>query len=137
MIIKVRREENVFYSLLTFMLYFDNSIDRTDLRTGSTLSTFILLYDIFFLAFFNGVCGAFFGTCSARHTVIINFIRHCSHLLTVRSPLFPSLLHQSPHRFVRRRYLWSFAPGSATDVIHPRKYLSLFPSCAIFLWFLS
>jgi hypothetical protein len=129
---KPRREDNTFSSLLTFTLHFNNSINRTDLRTGSTLSTFILLYGIFFLALFDGICGAFFGTCAARHTVI----RHCSHLLTVRSPLFPSLLSQSPHRLVRRRYLLSFAPRPASDAIHPRKSLSLFPSLAIFLWFL-
>ena len=115
------------YLLLPHRLYLNDRIHWADLHTGPTLSAFILLYDIFLLAFLDGVCGAFLSTGSARHALIIDLIRHCSHLLTIIFPLFPSLLPQSPHLFFRRRYPLSFVPDSASDVIHPRKYPSPFP----------
>ena len=119
------------YVLLPHDLYFNDCIHWADLHAGPTLSAFILIYDIFLFTFSDGVCGALLGTRSTCHALIIDLIRHVTHLLTVRSPLFLSLLPQSLHRFVRRRYPLSFVPDAATDATHPRKYPSPSPSCAI------
>jgi hypothetical protein len=123
--------------LLPRHLYLNNCIHWADLHTGPTLSAFILVYDVFFLAFFDGICRTLLGAGSARHTLISDFIRHSSHLLTVRSPLFPFLFLQSPHRFVRRRCQLSFVPDPAIDATHPRKFPFPSPLCAMFQWFLS
>jgi hypothetical protein len=80
MIFKSVREQKI---LLPHQLYFNDRIHWADLRTGAAFSACVLIYDIFLLAFFNGVCGALLGTGSARHTFIIDLIRHRSHLLTV------------------------------------------------------
>jgi hypothetical protein len=71
------------YLLLPHHLYLNNRIYWADLRAGPALSACILIYDIFFLAFFNGVCGTLLGAGSASHTLIVDLIRHRSHLLAI------------------------------------------------------
>jgi hypothetical protein len=80
MILKRVREQKI---LLPHHLYLNDRIYWADLHTSPTLSAHILVYDIFILAFFNGVCGALLGAGSARHTLIIDLIHHRSHLLTL------------------------------------------------------
>jgi hypothetical protein len=80
MILKSVREQKI---LLPHYLYLSDRIHRADLHAGATLSACILIYNIFILTFLNGVCGALLCAGSARHTLIIDLIRHRSHLLTV------------------------------------------------------
>ena len=80
MILKRVREQKI---LLPHYLYLNDRIHWADFHAGAALSACILIYDIFILAFLNGVCGALLGAGSARHTLIIDLIRHCFHLLTV------------------------------------------------------
>jgi hypothetical protein len=81
MILKRVREQKIL--LPHYYLYLNDRIHWADLHAGAALSACIMIYDIFILAFINGVCGALLGTGSARHTLIIDLIRHRSHLLTV------------------------------------------------------
>jgi hypothetical protein len=64
-------------------LYLNDRIHWADLHTGSALSAYILIYDIFILAFLNGICGAFLGAGPARHALIIDLVGHRSHLLAI------------------------------------------------------
>jgi hypothetical protein len=80
MILKRVREQKI---LLPHCLYFNDRIHWADFHASAALSACILIYDIFFLAFLNGVCGALLGAGSASHTLIIDLVRHRSHLLTV------------------------------------------------------
>ena len=80
MILKRVREQKI---LLPQYLYLHDRIHWADLHAGAALSACILIYDIFILAFINGVCGALLGAGSARHTLIIDLIHHRSHPLTV------------------------------------------------------
>jgi hypothetical protein len=80
MILKRMREQKM---LLPHYLYLNDRIYWADLHTGAALSACILIYDIFILAFINGVCGALLSAGSARHTLIIDLVRHRSHLLAV------------------------------------------------------
>ena len=80
MILKRMKEQKI---LLPHYLYLNDRIYWADLHTGAALSACILIYDIFILAFINGVCGALLSAGSARHTLIIDLVRHRSHLLAV------------------------------------------------------
>jgi hypothetical protein len=80
MILNRVREQKI---LLPYHLYLNDRIHWADLHAGPTLSAYILIYDIFILAFFNGVCGALLGAGSTRNTLIIDLIRHRAHLLTI------------------------------------------------------
>jgi hypothetical protein len=80
MILKRVREQKI---LLPHYLYLNDRIHWADLRAGAALSACILIYHIFLLAFLNGIGWAFLSAGSARHTFIIDLIRHRSHLLTV------------------------------------------------------
>jgi len=80
MILKMVREQKI---LLPHCLYLNDRIHWADLHAGAALSACILIYDIFILAFLNGVCGALLSAGSARHTLIIDLIHHRSHLLTL------------------------------------------------------
>ena len=80
MIVKRVREQKI---LLPHYLYLNDRIYWADLHAGAALSTCILIYQIFLLAFLNGVGGALLSAGSARHTLIVDLIRHRSHPLTV------------------------------------------------------
>jgi hypothetical protein len=79
-ILKRVREQKI---LLPHYLYLNDRIHWADFHAGAALSACILIYGIFIFAFLNGVCGALLGARSARHTLVIDLIRHRSHLLTI------------------------------------------------------
>jgi hypothetical protein len=79
----VQRVKGAETILLPPYLCLDNCIYWADLQTGPTRSAFTLIDHIFFLAFFNSVCGTLLRTGSARNALITYLISHASHLLNL------------------------------------------------------